>query len=162
MNGAVEVKRTFFSGLVLWLLAVTLPQAATAQTREATLATLSKLQGSERQTRLIEGARKESGLVWYSSTTAEDALALIKKFHEQHPAIQVQHFRSASEKLLERILAESRAGSFKADIVTLPELELSLMIKRKLLLRYDSPGRQLYPPETKDPGGYWTGLYTSA
>src|SRR6266480_4898337 len=114
MNGAVEVQRTFFSGLVLWLLAVTLPQAATAQTREATLATLSKLQGSERQTRLIEGARKESGLVWYSSTTAEDALALIKKFHEQHPAIQVQHFRSASEKLLERILAESRAGAVPA------------------------------------------------
>ncbi len=44
MNGAVEVQRTFFSGLVLWLLAVTLPQAATAQTREATLAPLSKLQ----------------------------------------------------------------------------------------------------------------------
>src|SRR5437660_12743645 len=106
MNGAVEVKRTVFSGLVLWLLAVTLPQAATAQTREATLATLSKLQGSERQTRLIEGARKESGLVWYSSTTAEDALALIKKFHEQLPAMKVQHLSSSRCQLLVATLEE--------------------------------------------------------
>src|SRR5207249_9876940 len=102
MNGAVEVQRTFFSGLVLWLLAVTLPQAATAQTPEATLATLSKLQGIERQTRLIEGARKESGLDGHSSTTAEDALASITQVHEQHPRTQAQHIRSASEKPLER------------------------------------------------------------
>src|SRR5215208_65700 len=106
----------------------------TAQTRESALAALGKLPAAERQARLAEGAKKESGLVWYSSTTAEDALALSKKFNEQYPTIKINHFRSSSEKLLERILAESRANAFKADIVTLPELELSLMIKRKLLL----------------------------
>ena len=117
---------------------------------------------AERQARLVEGAKKENGLVWYSSTTAEDALALSKKFNEQHPAIKINHFRSSSEKLLERILAESRANAFKADIVTLPELELSLMIKRKLLLRYEAVENSFYPAETKDPRGFWTGLYTSA
>ena len=138
------------------------PVFAAGQTREAALASLNKLQPSERQAKLVDGAKKESALVWYSSTTAEDALALIKKFHEQHPSIQIQHFRSSSEKLLERILAESRAGSFKADIVTLPELELSLLIKRKLLVRYEAPEQQQYPAEVRDPRAYWTGLYTSA
>ena len=133
-----------------------------AQNRESTLAALTKLPAAERQARLVEGAKKESGLVWYSSTTAEDALALTKKFHEQHPSIQINHFRSSSEKLLERILAESRANAFKADIVSLPELELSIMIKRKLLLRYQGAENSFYPPESKDPRGYWTGLYTSA
>ena len=89
------------------------------RTREAVLAALMKLAPAERQARLVEGSKKESGLVWYSSTTAEDALALIKKFNEQHPSIQIHHFRSSSEKLLERILAESRANAFKADIVSL-------------------------------------------
>jgi hypothetical protein len=121
-----------------------------------------KLPAGERQARLIEGSKKESGLVWYSSTTAEDALALTKRFNEQHPSIQIQHLRSSSEKLLERILAESRANAFKADIVALPELELSIMIKRKLLARYEGLENSIYPAETKDPGGYWTGLYTSA
>ena len=135
---------------------------AQAQNRESILAALAKLPAAERQARLIEGAKKENGLVWYSSTTAEDALALTKKFHEQHPSIQINHFRSSSEKLLERILAESRANAFKADIVSLPELELSLMIKRKLLARHHGAENALYPAETKDPRGYWTGLYTSA
>ena len=101
-------------------------------------------------------------MVWYSSTTAKDALALIKRFNEQHPSIQIQHLRSSSEKLLERILAEARANAFKADIVTLPELELSIMIKRKQLARYEDLENSIYPAEAKDPGGYWTGLYTSA
>ena len=64
--------------------------------------------------------------------------------------------------MLERILVESRANAFKADIVTLPELELSIMIKRKLLVRYEGSESSIYPAEAKDPRGYWTGLYTSA
>ncbi len=71
-----------------------------AQNRESALAALSKLPTAERQARVLEGAKKENALVWYSSTTAEDALALTKKFHEQHPTIQINHFRSSSEKLL--------------------------------------------------------------
>ena len=70
---------------------------------------------------------------------------MIKKFNEQHPSIQVQHLRSSSEKLLERILAEARANAFKADIVALPELELSIMIKRKLLARYEGLENSIYP-----------------
>ena len=119
------------------LLLTSLPVVANAQSREAALAAVMKLPTAERQAQLVEGTKKESGLVWYSSTTAEDALALIKKFNEQHPSIRIQHLRSSSEKLLERILAEARANAFKADIVALPELELSIMIKRKLLARYE-------------------------
>jgi iron(III) transport system substrate-binding protein len=154
------VNRLFLA--VVFLIALGMAGSAPAQNREAALTALAKLPAAERQARILDGAKKENGLVWYSSTTAEDALALTKKFHEQHPAIQINHFRSSSEKLLERILAESRANAFKADIVTLPELELSIMIKRKLLVRYEPVENSLYPPESKDPHGFWTGLYTSA
>ncbi|HYT54811.1 MAG TPA: extracellular solute-binding protein [Verrucomicrobiae bacterium] len=147
---------------VMSIVTLSVAASAQAQSREATLAAVMKLPSAERQSRLVDGAKKENGLVWYSSTTAEDALALTKKFHEQYPSIQIQHFRSSSEKLLERILAESRANAFKADIVSLPELELSIMIKRKLLVRYEGVENTFYPPEAKDPRGYWTGLYTSA
>ena len=148
--------------IIAYLSLTSLPVVADAQIRQAALAAVMKLPPAERQARLVEGSKKESGLVWYSSTTAEDALALIKKFNEQHPSIQIQHLRSSSEKLLERILAEARANAFKADIVALPELELSIMIKRKLLARYEGLENSIYPEEAKDPGGYWTGLYTSA
>jgi len=155
------VKYFVIIGYSIWLLLAAVGLSP-AQNRESALAALSKLPAAERQARVLEGAKKENALVWYSSTTAEDALALTKKFHEQHPTIQINHFRSSSEKLLERILAESRANAFKADIVSLPELELSILIKRKLLVRYQGVENSLYPPESKDPHGYWTGLYTSA
>ena len=158
---AMNRKGMLFAASVV-LLAGNVAESAHAQNRESTLAALSKLAPAERQARIVDGAKKESGLVWYSSTTAEDALALTKKFHEQHPAIQINHFRSSSEKLLERILTESRANAFKADIVSLPELELSVMIKRKLLARYEARENSLFPAESKDPHGFWTGLYTSA
>jgi iron(III) transport system substrate-binding protein len=144
------------------LIVASVPAVPQAQTREATLAVLNKLAATERQAKLVEGAKKENGLVWYSSTTAEDALAMIKKFNEQYPAIKINHFRAPSEKLLERIFAEARANAFKADLVALPELELNLMSRRKLLARFDAAEGKIYPPESKDPAGYWTGLYTSA
>src|SRR5206468_12484975 len=138
----------------LFFITLSVPVPALAQNRESTLSSLMKLPSTERQARMLDGAKKESGLVWYSSTTAEDALALSKKFNEQYPSIRIQHLRSSSEKLLERILAESRANAFKADIVTLPELELSIMIKRKLLVRYEGVENSFYPPESKDPHSY--------
>ena len=133
-----------------------------AQTRDAVLQTISRFQGREREDRLLEGARKEGGLIWYSSTTAEDSLALIQKFQELYPFLRVQHFRSPSEKLVERIFLESRAGKFHADVVSLPEIELHLLFKRGLLGRYESPEEKLYPTEVKDPRGLWTGMYISA
>ena len=71
------------------LLLMSLPAIASAQSREAALAAVMKLPAAERQARLVEGVKKESGLIWYSSTTAEDARALIKKFNEQQPSIQI-------------------------------------------------------------------------
>jgi len=113
----------FFRFAAIAIFGLSSAASVLAQNRESTLAALTKLVPAERQARMIEGAKKENGLVWYSSTTAEDALALTKKFHEHYPNIQINHFRSSSEKLLERILAEARANAFKEDIVSLPELE---------------------------------------
>ncbi|HXG53706.1 MAG TPA: extracellular solute-binding protein [candidate division Zixibacteria bacterium] len=148
--------------LLLILLGVVFPAPGPAQTREAVLGAIAKIHGAEREARLSEGARKEGGLVWYSSTTAEDSLALVRQFEGKYPHVKVQHLRSPSEKMLTRILTESRAGSFKADVVALPELELNLLFKRNLLSRYDSPEQAVYPVELKDPRGYWTGMYITA
>jgi hypothetical protein len=72
----IIVKRSFLAFAIVWIISPTV--MAQAQTREAALAALHKLPAAERQAKLAEGAKKESGLVWYSSTKAEDALAMIK------------------------------------------------------------------------------------
>ncbi|MGH7847776.1 MAG: ABC transporter substrate-binding protein [Candidatus Binatia bacterium] len=133
-----------------------------AQGREVTLQNIAKLKSGEREVRLADGAKKEGELIWYSSTTAEDSLALSQKFQERYPFVKVQHFRSPSEKLRERIVTEARAGSLKADVIVLGEIEMDTLIKRKLLARYDAPEGKIYPQEVKDPRGFWTGVYISA
>jgi iron(III) transport system substrate-binding protein len=139
-----------------------LPGLALAQTSEATLQAIAKLRGGEREARLLDGARKEEGLLWYSSADADDALALLQKFQDQYPFLKVEHFRAPSEKVLQRVLTESRANAFKADVISVPEIELHILTKQNLLARYESPEGAVYPPEMKDPGGYWNGMYISA
>jgi iron(III) transport system substrate-binding protein len=156
-------KKVFLGFIFFLLISAWCPSRATfAQSREATLQNIAKLTGGERDSRLLEGARKEGGLIWYSSTTIEDAMALSQKFQEKYPFIRVQHLRSSSEKMVERIITEARAGSFKADVVVLPEIEMDILIRRKLLSRYEAPEKGIYPQEVKDPRGYWTGVYISA
>jgi iron(III) transport system substrate-binding protein len=135
---------------------------AFSQSRSETLQAVAKLKGNERQTRLVEGARKEGNLIWYSSTTADDSLALNRKFEELYPFVKVQHLRAPSEKILDRILLESRAGSFKADLVTLPEIDLTVLTQKKLLLKHAGVEDAAFPASVKDPAGYWTGVYITA
>ncbi|HWP34575.1 MAG TPA: ABC transporter substrate-binding protein [Thermodesulfobacteriota bacterium] len=138
------------------------PRAALAQPHAAALPALAKLRGPEREQRLVEGARREGSLVWYSSADTDDALALIKRFTDRYPFVRVEHFRAPSEKLLERILAEWRARAFRADVVSLPEIELHALAKQGVLVPFESPEQDAYPPEMKDPRDLWTGMYVSA
>ena len=160
-SGRTHKMAAWHAGVLLICMSL-VPRVAPAQTREETLQAISKWRGSERETKLREGARKEGGLVWYSSTTAEDSLALSRKFQEAYPFVKVQHLRSSSEKTLERILLESRAGSFKADVVALPEIELEILIQKKLLLKHAGLEQQLFPANVKDARGFWTGIYLTA
>ena len=155
-----EIRYRAVLGLVIFFSLV--PALTIAQTREQTLPAISKLHGSERETKIREGARKEGNLIWYSSTTADDSLVLSQKFQEIYPFVKVQHLRGPSEKMVERILLESRAGSFKADVVALPEIELELLVQRKLLLKHAGLEQKIFPANVRDPQGHWTGIYLTA
>jgi iron(III) transport system substrate-binding protein len=150
------------SAFCLLVFSSLVPAPTLAQTREQTLQAISKLQVTERETKIREGARKEGNLIWYSSTTADDSLVLSQKFQEIYPFVKVQHLRGPSEKMIERILLESRAGSLKADVVALPEIELELLVQKKLLLKHAGLEQQVFPANVKDPRGYWTGIYLTA
>jgi len=155
-----KITVTWFSFFLI--LVGALPTLTPAQTRDATLRAIAKLEGKEREAQLLEGARKEGSLVWYSSSSAPDSLALIRKFEAKYPFLRVRHLASPGEKMLTRILTESRAGGFKADVLSLPEIELNALSKRKLLSRYHPPEQVIYPPELRDPLGFWTGMHISA
>src|SRR5436190_23551908 len=66
-------------------------------------------QGTDREARLVERARMEGPVVFYSTMTVQDGKALSAAFERKH-AIKVMHWRGSGEKMVPRALGEACAG----------------------------------------------------
>jgi iron(III) transport system substrate-binding protein len=107
----------------------------------------------------IEGAKKEGQVILY--TNASGIAPLIKRFEEKYPFLKVEPLRTGAPKLLNRVLAEHKAGSLKADLIETEGLTSYLMMKRGLYGKYVSPESRAFPTGAKDPGGMWTNAHSN-
>lgn len=109
----------------------------------------------QRETRLIEAAKKEGKLVYWSSTAAADMEQVLSKFRERYPFLKTDHWRSDAVSRQQKLLSEARAGIYNPDAVG-TDIELILELKKAgLMKRYDWPSTREWPPSHKDPEGYW-------
>jgi iron(III) transport system substrate-binding protein len=113
--------------------------------------------GQQRQ--LVEGARKEGRMVFYTSVETEFARILTGGFEAKYPFIKTDLFRSTHDKIVARLNVERKAGTFAADTLSVGEFETYHMQKLGLMMPYKSPHAAAYPEGFKDPNGYWTDLY---
>lgn len=111
---------------------------------------------SQHTTKLIEGAKQEGELMWYTSMGLSDAKPLIKEFEGLYPFIKVKLYRTGAIGVLNKILTEARAGKYIFDVAeSSGQLVLSLT-EKKLISPYLSPERAYYRKDLKDEKGYWT------
>jgi iron(III) transport system substrate-binding protein len=109
--------------------------------------------------KLIEAAKKEASLMWYTSTSIEDAKALFEAFNKKYPFIRTEFFRAGSARLFNRILNEARAGKVLFDLVAVRGLETHQLVKAGFFQPYVSPESAAYPPGFKDPKGLWVDYF---
>lgn len=109
----------------------------------------------------VELARKEGRVSFYTSMGADECKMLIDAFQAKHPSIRVEMTRLGSEKLLQRIITESRAGSHLFDAVTNSGMEIYLLAKMGLLARYTTPEYSSFMADSKDPAGRWVDMYSN-
>lgn len=121
------------------------------------LSTVSVWSQTDDRAKLVEGAKKEGKLIWYTSTNVTESKPLLDDFEKQYPFIKGEIFRASGEKTLNRIITEARAGRSEFDIVTISEVDA--LIEAKLLAPYRSPEAKSFIPDFKDPNGYWTAIY---
>lgn len=114
---------------------------------------------SEHTKRLIEGAKKEGKLVWYTALNINDATMLTKRFEQIYPFIKTESLRLGQRDLLTKILVEANTGVFKADAIEAVSIEGHILKKRGLLEKYVSPEAAAYPADMKDPDGTWTSFF---
>ena len=108
---------------------------------------------------LVEAAKKEGKMVFYTSVETEFARALTAAFEARHPFIKTDIFRSTHDKIFSRMNVERQTGTYTADVVSVGEFETYHMQKKGFIAPYKSPSAAAYPDGFKDPNGYWTDLY---
>src|SRR5256884_7557670 len=136
--------------LVLALLAA----ASSAQDRSAANGEIYLYQGADRAERLLARAKKEGTLVLYSTMTLEDATPLLSAF-EQKYGIKVKMWRAVNQKLVQRALAEARAGQLAADAFEGSGPGLEILHQEGLLEKFHSPAFADIPREAFPRHGYY-------
>ena len=109
----------------------------------------------------VPGEKIEGEIMWYTTMALDDSSVVVQKFKQKYPAIDIKLFRSNDAKLLERVLAESRARAAIADVVSAGTLPIGVLKDKALVARYTAAEAAAFPLGAKDPDGYWTNIYVN-
>jgi iron(III) transport system substrate-binding protein len=140
-GGAVVI----FLGVLLLLAGV-----ARAASKPATLAELALYRGPDRETILLEGAKKEGQVTFYTSNTW--IVKVAEEFGKRYPFIKVSTWRSDSKKQLKRVTEEYASGRYIADVVEASADTISIFHKDGSLQEHYSPEMRYYGDEVVERG----------
>lgn len=122
-----------------------------------TLAVTSRASGQPLQ--VVEGAKREGRLVYYTGMELEQATVIAQEFVKKYPFIKPEIFRSSGEKVLTKYLTEARAKTYRADAFQTSVIQVSQLKGEGLLQRYVSSEDKVYPEGFKDRERYWYAFY---
>ena len=103
-----------------------------------TTASIALYEGADRQTKLVEGAKKEGSLTLYATTPIEYLRVIMTGFEKKY-GVKVNLWRSRSENVLQRIISESRGGKPAFDVVECITPPMEALHKEGLLQRVSAP-----------------------
>jgi ABC-type Fe3+ transport system substrate-binding protein len=112
--------------------------------------------GPDREQRLIDGARKEGAVVFYSAMIENQALRpLAAGFQKKYPFVDISYLWATTEDSIARVSTEVRARNVVADVVEGTGVG-ELGAYAGLLVPYYSPVIGQYPAFERDPRNLWT------
>jgi len=104
---------------------------------------------------LIEAAKKEGKVVWYTSVDLPLAEKIAKAFETKYPGIATRVERSGAERVFQRIGQEYSSNIHAVDVVNSSDAAHLIVWKRDGFLQPYVPEdvAKFYPPEHKDADG---------
>jgi len=133
-----------------------------ARAEESSVAGVALYAGSDRNARLVAGVKKEDVLTFYTSVNRlQQGSPVIDAFKKKY-GIEVRVWRASSEKVLQRVLAEAKAGRFDADVVTVTASDLEALHREKWLQAVKSPLFADVMPAALPAHREWVGTYLLA
>jgi iron(III) transport system substrate-binding protein len=157
----VNLKKAAAGSWCTLLFVFLIAASAWSQTgKPSSLADLASYTGADRERLLLEGAKREGKLVWYTTLAADQNKQIANAFETKYPGVKVETYRTGSSALVQRVLTEAKAGRHFVDAIetTLPGL-LSFR-DSQLLQPYTSPHLAAFPEDAKEKAQknlvYWT------
>ena len=113
------MRKSVKSSLAAALAALTALSLAGCQSGASSSAAASEaVSGSESAPASSQSeASPKDTLTLYTSQPEADAQALIEAFNEQYPDVTVNVFRSGTEEVISKVLAEKETGALQADVL---------------------------------------------
>ncbi len=145
--------------IIPFLLLLIFPSLTLAQrprSVEEVMASLKGLSPEKRLARLLEAAKKERQVVWYTTSSPTIVKEIVATFNRSYPFIEVKYYRAKARDITEKFLTEARAGIHSADLIKTSAFLLPPLIQAGLIGEYQSPAREQIPQRFK--GKLWTGV----
>lgn len=108
---------------------------------------------------LVEAAKKEGKVVWYTSLALPSSTMIANLFMNKYRGIEVEVHRTGSQRVLQRVMQEVSAGIKNVDIIHTSDGGHFVLLKKKTLLaKYAPRGLESFPSGFKDKDGYYYGM----
>ncbi len=108
---------------------------------------------------VLELAKKEGKVVWYSSLGLSLAQKMCDAFNKKGLGVTCELNRDGSERIFQKVMQEASANLWIADVVHTSDISHYLDFKAKgMLARYAPAGSERFRPDFKDRDGFYTVL----
>lgn len=110
-------------------------------------------------TTLVQAARKEAKVVWYTSLAIPSSTAISHYFQNKYKGIEVEVHRTGSQRVLQRAMQEASAGIKNVDIIHTSDAGHFELLKDKgMLLKFTPQAVSAFPDGFKDKDGFYYGM----
>jgi iron(III) transport system substrate-binding protein len=108
---------------------------------------------------LIQAAKKEGKVVWYTSLAIPSSTAIAHAFRTKYTGIDVEVHRTGSQRVLQRVMQEAPAGIKNVDVIHTSDAGHFVLLKEKgMLMKYVPKGTEVFPADFKDKDGFYFGM----
>ena len=111
------------------------------------------------ETELVEGARKEEKLVFYTTMELPQTIEVVRDFVQKYPFLGIVLHPLEGETLVKKVQEEARSGIPTWDVLLGGGGLLQPLLDANLVVSYHSPQRQAVSDALNDSQGYWSGYY---
>jgi iron(III) transport system substrate-binding protein len=114
-----------------------------------TIEQLAAYTGPDREQILLEGAKAEGKVVWYTSLSGGSYETIVSSFRKKYPDVELEVYRAGSTDLSQKILGEAQANRSIADAIESTPPILTLLREKGLIKPYTTPMLKKYPEDAR-------------